>query len=76
MILGGVERPDGSWLGHGVLCASVLEDGVRLSDLRLTVPEGAWEASWSLVNGWKESPFLFSRAVKMPLAKSDPRPGL
>lgn len=44
MILGGVEGPDGSWLGHGVLCASVLEDGVGLSDLSLTVPEEAWEA--------------------------------
>ena len=22
-------------------------------------PEGAWEASWNLVNRWKEGPFFF-----------------
>lgn len=29
---------------HGALCASVLEDGIGLSDLSLTVPAGAWQA--------------------------------
>ena len=44
LILSGVEGPSGSWLGHGALWASVLEDGIGLTDLSLTVPAGAWEA--------------------------------
>ena len=37
---------------------------------------GLGKAPWNLEDRWKEGPFLSSRVVKMPLAKSGPRPGL
>ena len=51
LILSGMEGPSGSWLGHGMPCASVLEDGIGFSDLSLTVPAGAWEAELSGIMG-------------------------